>query len=118
MVEARLIELSPLGDTIEAVAVALLQRHIAALRDDAQGRGAWAAIRLLFTVCQIGLQNRAGTILPLIETEIAADADLASVTGALSELFVLWRARNVLGMVGSGEVERLLGVAYRRALYL
>jgi hypothetical protein len=118
MVEARLIELSPLGDTIEAVAVALLQRHIAALRDDAHGRGASTAIRLLFTICQIGLQERAGTILPLIETEIAADADLASVTRALSELFVLWRARNVLGMVRSGEVERLMGVAYRRALYL
>jgi hypothetical protein len=118
MVEARLIELSPLGDTIEGAAVALLQRRIAALRDDAEGRGASAAIRLLFTVCQIGLQDRASTILPLIETEIADDADLGSVTRALSELFVLWRARNVLGMVGSGEVERLMGVAYRRALYL
>jgi hypothetical protein len=118
MVEARLIELSPLGDTIEAVAIARLQQHIAALRESADGRGASAAIRLLLTVCQIGLQDRAGTILPLIETEIAADADLASVTRALSDLFVLWRARNVLGMVGSGEVERLIGVAYRRALYL
>jgi hypothetical protein len=118
MVEARLIELSPLGDTIEAVAIALLQKHIGALREGADGRGASAAIRLLFTVCQIGLQERAGTILPLIETEIAGDADLASVTRALSELLVLWRARSVLGMVGSGEVERLVGVAYRRALYL
>lgn len=118
MVEARLIELSPQGDTIEAVAVALLHKHIARLRDDANGRGASAAIRLLFTICQIGLQDRAGAILPLIETEIAADADLASVARALSELFVLWRARNVLGMVGSGEVERLIGVAYRRALFL
>jgi len=118
MVEARLIELSPIGDTIGAVAVALLQKRIAELREGAQGRGASAAIHLLFTVCQIGVQDRAGTILPLIETEIAADADLASVTRALSELFVLWRARNVLGMVGSGEVERLIGVAYRRALYL
>ena len=118
MVEARLIELSPLGDTIEAVAVALAQKHIARLCDDANGHGASAAIRLLFTICQIGLQDRAGTILPMIETEIAADADLASVARALSELFVLWRARNVLGRVGSGEVERLIGVAYRRALYL
>lgn len=123
MVEARLIALSPLGDTIEAVAVALLQRRIAALRDGAEGaatstRGASAAIRLLFTICQIGLQDRAGAILPLIETEIAADPDLASVTRALSELFVLWRARNVMGMVGSGAVERLMGVAYRRALHL
>jgi hypothetical protein len=118
MVEARLIELSPLGDTIEAVAMVLLERHIAGLRDNANGRGASAAIRILFAVCQIGLQDRAGTILPLIETEIAADADLASVTRALSELFVLWRARNVLGMVGSGDVERLIGAAYRRALYL
>ena len=118
MVEARLIELSPLGDRIEAVAVALLQKHIVGLRDGGNGRGASAAIRLLFTICQIGLQDRGATILPLIETEIAADADLASVTRALSELFVLWRARNVLGMVGSGEAERLIGVAYRRALYL
>jgi hypothetical protein len=118
MVEARLIELSPLGDTIAAVAIALLEKHIARLGDGANGRGASAAIRLLFTICQIGLQDRAGTILPLIETEIAADADLPSVARALSELFVLWRARNVLGMVGSGEVERLIGIAYRRALYL
>ncbi len=118
MVEAKLIELSPLGDTIEAVAVALLHKHIARLREDANARGASAAIHLMFTICQIGLQDQAHMILPVIETEIAADADLASVTRALSELFLLWRARNVLGMVGSSEIERLIGVAYRRALYL
>jgi hypothetical protein len=118
MVEAKLIELSALGDTLEAVAVALLRKHIVRLRDDANARGASAAIRLLFVICQIGLQDRAGTILPLIASEIAADADLASVTRALSELFLLWRARNVLEMVGSSEIERLIGVAYRRALYL
>ena len=118
MVEARLIELSPLGDSIEAVALVLLKRQIARLRDEAKGSGASEAIRLLFTICQIGLQDQVHALLPLIETEVAGDADLASVTRALSELFLLWRARNVLGMVGSSEVERLIGVGYRRALHL
>jgi hypothetical protein len=118
MVEARLIDLSPLGDSIEMVAGRLLQQRIEAMRDDANTRGASVAVQLLFTVCQIGLQNRAGEIWPIIEGDIAADADLASVTRALSELFLLWRARSVLGMVGSRDAERLIGIAYRRALHL
>ena len=119
MVEARLIELSPLGETIEAVALTLLRARIAALRDkEADGRGAAAAIRLLLTACQIGLQERIAEILPVIEDEIANDPDLAATSQALSQLFLLWRARNILGMVGGAEVERLMGVAYRRALFL
>jgi hypothetical protein len=119
MVEAKLIELSPLGESIEAVALTLLRARIAALRDkETDGRGAAAAIRLLLTACQIGLQERIVEILPIIEEEIANDPDLASVGRALSQLFLLWRARNILGMVGNAEVERLMGVAYRRALFL
>lgn len=118
MVEARLIELSVDGDTIETVAARRLVGELRKLEAQGQGRNAQAGVRLLLTACLIGLQSRASAIVGLISSEIEADADLASVAKALSELFLVWRARSVLGLTASHEVEALLAAAYRRALYL
>ena len=46
------------------------------------------------------------------------DPDIESVSLALSHLFLAWRARALLGLVGRTEVERLVGTAYRRTLEL
>ena len=73
---------------------------------------------MLLTTCLIGLQRKVHLIASLIGREIEADPDLASVAKALSELFLLWRGRNVLGLTASADVEALLGAAFRRALYL
>jgi hypothetical protein len=118
MVEAKLIALAADGDTIETVALAEVRRQLRKMGDDGNERGAAAAIQLLLKACQIGLQEHIGLILPVVEAEIAGDPDLAAVTKALSALFLLWRARNLFGMVGDARVERLVGTAYRRSLYL
>jgi len=117
-VEARLIELSAEGDEIEVVAARRLHVEALKLADAGNGRNARVAVRLLLTACLIGVQSRVSTILRLIAANIEADPDLASVTGAASELFLLWRSRAVLGLTGSADLESLIAGAYRRALYL
>lgn len=118
MVEAKLIELSRYGETLDDVALVLWRRQLESLGDNPEANRGLGSIRLLLTACQIGLQARIGEILPVIEDAIIGDANIATVTEALSQLFLLWRARGVLGMVGSADIGRLAGVAYRRALYL
>src|SRR5262249_10352105 len=44
--------------------------------------------------------------------------DIATVGEALAQLFLLWKARILLGVVDRPEVEQLIGAAYRRALAL
>jgi hypothetical protein len=100
------------------VATRKLVAELRMLEEQGQGRNAQAGVRLLLTACLIGLQSRARAIVGLISTEIEADPDLASVAKALSELFLVWRARTVLGLTASYEVEALIAAAYRRALYL
>jgi Family of unknown function (DUF5682) len=118
MVEAKLIELSVHGDDLPTVAATMIGEKARELEELGQGRNALAGVRLLLTACLIGMQSRLGFIAALVGREIEADPDLASVVKAMSELFLLWRARAVLGLTGSPEVEALIASAYRRALYL
>ena len=118
MVEARLIELSPDGDTLEAVARRRLLAEASELEEQGQGHNASAGVKLLLTACLIGLQGEVHAIATVAGAQIEADADLASVTKALSELFLLWRSRAMLGLTELPAVEELIGAAYRRALYL
>jgi hypothetical protein len=118
IVESCLIRHAVVAETVEDACLHSLRQEAGRLADEGQGASAEAAIRLLLTACRIGLQARASEILPLIDTALGADADLASVTQSLKQLFLLWRARAVLGLVGAEAVERLIGIAYRRAVML
>ncbi len=117
-VEARLIELAAGAETVNDACVRELGRRIRALGEEGKGRSASEAVALFLAGCQTGIGERALAVLPLIEREVNADASLASVAAALRELHLLWRAREVLAMQGAGSVERLIGVAYARAIYL
>jgi Mg-chelatase subunit ChlD len=68
--------------------------------------------------CLAGLQAHLGELLTAIDAVIVEDPDIETVSAALSHLFLAWRARALLGLVGSTEVERLVGTAYRRTLQL
>src|SRR5262249_25896591 len=118
LVESRLIRLAVSAETVEDACLNGSREEPARLAAEGQGASAERAIRLLLTACRVGLQARASEILPLVDGALGADADLASVANSLKELFLLWRARAVLGLVGAQSVERLIGVAYRRAIVL
>lgn len=118
MVEARLIECSVDGDTLEAAVAAQAMRRLAALRAEGRGRDAVEAIGLLVTACQAGIADRVASILPFIADEIAVDPDIASVSEALRDLLALWRNNEAIGLDDRSPVGMLVLAAWRRALFL
>lgn len=118
MVEARLVELSELADTLpEAVAVVVAER-IGALAEQGLGRNAEAAIDLFATACRAGIGDNAGAILELVEAEAIEDAELRSVVAALDEAVLLRRGHEVLGIVDTGPIDRLVATIWRRVVIL
>lgn len=118
MVESRLIELSEAADTLgEALAFTLANR-IALLAEQGRGRSALAAIDLFAAACRAGLGNEAGAVLALIEEQVIEDPEPASVIAALTDLLLLRRGRETLGIEETGSLDRLLQATWRRLLVL
>jgi hypothetical protein len=118
IVESRLIELSEAADSLaEALAVVLAQK-LATLEEEGKGRNALAAIDLFSAACRAGLGPAAGSILELVERQIIEDPQLGSVVAALADLVLLRRGREMLGIVDTGPLDRLIGAAWRRVLIL
>jgi hypothetical protein len=118
MVEARLIELAAGADTLpEALAITVTDR-LAALRDAGRGRDATAAIDLFTAACRAGLGDAANAVLRHIEAEAIEDPDLGSVVAALADLVQLLRNRDMLGIVDTAPIGRLIATVWRRALLL
>ena len=118
IVEARLIELSVDGDTLEAVLAVEVMRRLAALRTEGRGNDALAAIDLFVASCQAGIADRAGAILPFIAAEVTGDQDIVSVAESLRDLVGLWRGAAFVGLEDRGPVEMLIVSAWRQALFL
>lgn len=117
-VESRLIELSEAADTLpEALAFAIAAK-LAALSGEGKGRNALAAIDLFAAACRAGLGAQSGTILALVETQVIEDPQLGSVVAALTDLVLLRRGREALGIADSSAIDHLIGAAWRRVLIL
>jgi len=118
LVEARLIECSPLGATLQAVAMARLRRDQAALAAQGQGRSASAAVSLLTRACVIGLHQQLPSLLQLVADLLDEDSNAASVITCSHRLLLLWRGREPLGLQEHPQLRALLLQAWNTALYL
>lgn len=118
MVEARLIDLARHGDTVEAVALAEIRRMLSDGRQALGRPSAVGAVHLLMRASLAGLQAHIGDLVTAIDEAISTDPEIATVSAALGDLFLLWQARRVLGLIGRPELEHLVATAYRRALEL
>ena len=116
--EARLIERSGDGDTLEAALAAELARRIVALEAQGLAGDATAAIDLFAAATRAGLGKGAAAVLPLIEAAVVRDADLANVAAALGALVALWRARDGYGLGEATPLAALIAAGWRRALFL
>jgi len=116
--EARLIERAADGDTVEEALAAELARRLADLETQGLAGKAAIAIALFATACQAGIADHARSVLPVIESDITRDVDLASVVGALRDLVGLWRGRVALGFSDDTPLAALIATAWRRAIYL
>lgn len=118
-VEASLIEAAAEGDDVEQACAAVLRRQAARLGAQGKGRNAAEAAQLLAAAGQAGVGPALlSELLQLLEQEIAEDPDLSRVTVALGQLVLLWCARPVLGLTGEPRLQAILGVCYRRAIFL
>ena len=118
LVESRLIELSEAADTLgEALAFVLAQK-LTDLAEQGKGRSALAAIDLFAAACRAGLGEEAHAILALVEAQIMEDHDLASVVSALTDLVLLRRGRDTLGVGEAAPLDGLIATAWRRVLAL
>lgn len=118
LVESRLIELSEAADTLAEALAFVIARKLAALSEQGKGRSALAAIDLFSAACRAGLGAQAGAILALVETQVMEDPQLGSLVAALTDLVLLRRAREALGISDSGPLDHLIVAAWRRVLIL
>ncbi|MCB2065582.1 MAG: hypothetical protein KDE15_02955 [Erythrobacter sp.] len=118
MVEARLIEVSELADSLPEAVIAVIAERIAALAEQGLGRNAEAAIDLFATACRAGAGESAGAILQLVEAEVIEDAELRSVVAALSDAVLLRRGHKVLGISDPAPIDQLMHTIWRRVLVL
>ena len=118
MVEARLIEMSEMADTLPEAVTTVIAERIVALADEGLGRNARAAIDLFATACRAGAGDNAARILGLVEAEVIEDAELGSVVSALSDAVLLRRGHGVLGITDPGPIDHLMHTVWRRVLAL
>lgn len=118
MVEARLIECSPLGTTLVAAAMARLRKEQDGLAAHGQGRSAAQAVNLLTRACVIGLHQQLPALLQLVSAMLDEDANASSVITCSHRLLLLWRGREPLGLQEHPQLRALLLQAWHTALYL
>ncbi|UXN06198.1 DUF5682 family protein [Bartonella sp. HY761] len=118
LTEARLIELASESDTLQKSLLLQLFHNITALKENGHGGETASAVRLFITACEAGLSGAAKQILPLIEQEIIADANLVSVVDGLKSVLALWQARKWLALDDEQVVRDLIAICYRRAMFL
>ncbi|MBL0888577.1 DUF5682 family protein [Myceligenerans indicum] len=101
VVEARLVELSHLGATVEAAAVTVLRQSEERLRADGAPAAADGAAELVARAAVVGLTAQLPRLVGLLARTLDTDRDLASVVTAGRRLLGLWRSRVELGLVPS-----------------
>lgn len=118
LVEARLIELSSSGASVEALCLKRLEDDARALEAAGAARSASAAVALLLRACLIGLHGRLPRLFELLSTQLDEDASLASVIDCGHRLLTLWRAREPLGVQGHPLLASLLDRVWPAAMFL
>ncbi|WP_344103595.1 DUF5682 family protein [Myceligenerans crystallogenes] len=93
VVEARLVELSHLGASVEAAAVTLLRQAEEELRSAGASAAADGAAKLVARAAVVGLTAHLPRLVTLLARTLDTDRDLASVTSGARRLLGLWRSR-------------------------
>lgn len=117
-VEARLIELSTQGVSLQAIALRKLAQEEAALAEQGHARSAARATQLVIRACLIGLHQRLPSLFALVDMNLHEDAKFSSVVNAGHQLLTLLQAREPLGLEADTEVLLLLQKIWFAALFL
>jgi hypothetical protein len=117
-VEARLIELSTQGVSLQAIALRKLAQEESILAQQGQARNAARATQLVIRACLIGLHQRLPALFALVEMHLHEDAVFSSVVNSGHQLLTLLQAREPLGLEADAGVLLLLQKVWFAALYL
>jgi hypothetical protein len=96
LTEARLVEASILGSTVEEAVANRLARAIAELETKGQGRNAREAVAMLVAACRMGLHRHTARLLALIAEQINADPAFPSLAPVTSSTVCRAPRRKVL----------------------
>ena len=118
MTEARLVEASIFGATVEEAVANRLARAIADFESKGQGRNAREAVAMLVAACRMGLHRHTARLLALIAEQVSADPIFPSLVAAMNQLVLLWQSREPLEAHRLPEIPALIRTAYERACYL
>ncbi|WP_460707066.1 DUF5682 family protein [Myceligenerans halotolerans] len=99
VVEARLVELSHLGATVDAAAVTLLRQAEERLRADGAPAAADGVATLVARAAVVGLTEHLPRLVGLLARTLDTDRDLGSVVAGARRLLGLWRSRVELDLV-------------------
>lgn len=112
-VDALLVENALLGSSVkEAAARHLLDR---ARAENLHAEGATERLR---SALLMDLADVADEFLPMVEAAIEREPDFAQAARAMAGLVLLVRYRTILGASRYPTIERMVGLAYRRAIWL
>ena len=117
-VEARLVERSVLGSTLEGAALRTLARDFAAQAQGGEARDSAASVRLLGRGLIAGLGAALRPLAVRIERTIAEEPRFAGAAGALRRLNALERGTRALAGDRALDLTPLSQAAYRRMLFL
>lgn len=118
VVEARLIELSALGDRVDAVCLAVLRRKRDELRAGGQGGDIGAICDLIAQGVLAGLGRELAPLVDDLSADIQAHADFSAVAEALRRLAYMANTGGPLRAPPELELSRAALSAYLRMIYL
>ncbi|HWJ02024.1 MAG TPA: DUF5682 family protein [Verrucomicrobiae bacterium] len=112
-VESRLVELSVYGGSLKEVARQVLAQKLADC-----GSHAGEASLLLIDAYMMGLEEQLAEILAHVEEVIHKDGSFYSGAQCLYNLGFLLRSQNLLASANNRELNRIVGLAYYKTVYL
>jgi hypothetical protein len=118
MTEARLVDASIYGATVEEAVANRLAHTIAEFETQGLGRNAGQAVGILVQACRMGLHRHTARLLALIAEQVNADPEFCSLVSAMNQLALLWQSREPLEAHRLPEIPALIRTAYERACYL
>ncbi len=118
LVEGRLMDISVLGSTIEEAANTKFLQILGDLEKNAEARSTSRIVELLNQSMRLGLHDRCEVLIPLLDKHIAEDPSFYSVTNGVSQIELLYRAREPLGASRVVALPKLMQTAYERSTRL
>lgn len=118
LVEARLIELTARGATLNEITVNRLLGLEWELKDSSTERSASAAVALLVQAAVVGLGDRLPHLTEIVDDHLDSDPSLGSVTAAAFRLLAILASATELDIIETEPIRNVLAHSISAAAYL